>query len=328
MPETTVYDVARLAGVSIATVSRAFTSPDKLREDTKKKVYAAATALDYHPSAIARAMAKQSTDKIAFIICKKGATILDEFYARICESVMNTVNRSPFQLIISTAEDWKKRPQSKQIEGVILAGRADPAFITDFQRRGVAVVQVNNRTEGFDLPCVIADEADGVHQVISMLKSKGHTRIGMLAGQFSPYIVRSRYNAFLSAMEQSGLEVDKENIVMCDRDLESAIAGATTLLNKPNPPTAIFAINDILAAGVMKEASRMNIRVPEELAVVGFDNSSACALTEPELTSVHVDCSRMGEACTELLLELIEHHTDVPRVTTIPVTLVERKSSG
>lgn len=116
----TIYDVSRLSGVSTATISRAFSNPELVRESTRRKVFEAAEVLHYYPNAIARAMARQRTDKIAFLICKKRATILDEFYAGICEGSMRETNKSDYQLVISTAADWDMAPstaQSKQIEG-------------------------------------------------------------------------------------------------------------------------------------------------------------------------------------------------------------------
>ena len=195
MDTPTIYDVSRLSGVSAATVSRAFTAPDRVREETRRKVLAAAEALGYQPSAIARAMARQQTDKIAFLICKKDATILDEFYASICEGVMRRANSTSYQLLISTAADWQRTGQSKQIEGVILAGDAEPSLISSFQRQGVAVVLVNHRASGFELPSVVADEQNGARQVIDHLTAYGHRRIALLAGRFSSYITSVRYNA-------------------------------------------------------------------------------------------------------------------------------------
>ena len=171
-------------------------SPGPLRP--RRRVYAAAEALHYQPSAIARAMARQQTDKIAFLICKEGATILDEFYASICEGVMRRANGTNYQLLISTAEEWTRTAQSKQIEGVILAGNAQADLISEFQRQNIPVVLVNNRAAGFNLPCIVADEAGGVRQVVSHLISAGHQRIAMLMGRFSPYVTSARYNAFLS----------------------------------------------------------------------------------------------------------------------------------
>ena len=196
----TIYDVSRLSGVSTATVSRAFSNPEQVREATRRKVFEAAEVLHYYPNAIARAMARQRTDKIAYLICKKDATILDEFYASICESIMRKVNRSDYQLLISTADDWHQTAstaQTKQIEGVILGGNAQAELVSELQSQNVAVVLVNNRMAGFDLPCVVSDERGGVRQALEHLMDRGHRHIAMVCGRFSPYIIGERYHAFL-----------------------------------------------------------------------------------------------------------------------------------
>lgn len=327
MNNPTIYDVSRLSGVSTATVSRAFSEPDRVREDTRRKVYQAAAALNYQPSAIARAMARQRTDKLAYIICKKGATILDEFYAGICEGVMRRANSMEYHLVVSTAEDWQRIPQSKQIDGAILAGDAEPDLISELQRQNVRVVLVNHVAPGFDLPCVVADEQDGVLQALRHLVDQGCNSIAMLAGRFSSYITSERYNAFISAMKKLGLSLREANVAMCDRDIVSATQAALSLLDRPDRPQAVFAFNDTLAAGVMKAAHRLGLHIPEDIAVVGYDDSTACTLLDPELTSVHVDCRQMGELCMDRMTALLDGETDVPRLTVVPVSLQIRNSS-
>lgn len=326
----TIYDVSRLSGVSTATISRAFSEPEKVREGTRRKVYEAAAALHYSPNAIARAMARQRTDKIAFLICKKGATILDEFYASICEGIMRETNGSDYLLLISTAEDWSQASataQSKQVEGVILGGDAQAELASEFQSKNVAVVLVNNRMAGFDLPCVVSDERGGVRQAVEHLMERGHRRIGMLAGRFAPYITGERYSAFLEVMEDHGLPVRDEDIKLCNPNVSDATQIALELLDRPDRPSAVFAANDIIAAATLKAAARLHLRVPEDLAVVGYDDSTACALTEPELTSVHIDCRQMGLLCVERLKAVLCGEEHVPRLTVVPTRLVVRRSS-
>ena len=326
----TIYDVSRLSGVSTATISRAFSEPEKVREGTRRKVYEAAAALHYSPNAIARAMARQRTDKIAFLICKKGATILDEFYASICEGIMRETNGSDYLLLISTAEDWSQASataQSKQVEGVILGGDAQAELVSEFQSKNVAVVLVNNRMAGFDRPCVVSDERGGVRQAVEHLMERGHRRIGMLAGRFAPYITGERYSAFLEVMEDHGLPVRDEDIKLCNPNVSDATQTALELLDRPDRPSAVFAANDIIAAATLKAAARLHLRVPEDLAVVGYDDSTACALTEPELTSVHIDCRQMGLLCVERLKAVLCGEEHVPRLTVVPTRLVVRRSS-
>ena len=239
MSNPTIYDVSRLSGVSTATVSRAFSEPERVaRDHAARDVYEAASAPQITSPARSRApWPRQRTDKIAFLICKKGATILDEFYAGICEGVMRRANSLDYQLIVSTAEDWQRIPQSKQIEGAILAGDAQPDLIAEFQRQNVKVVLANHVSPGFDLPCIIADEYDGVRQALSHLVARGHRQIAMLAGRFSSYITSERYNAFSRRHEGAGASrCDESSILMCERDAESAVQAARALLDRPKPP--------------------------------------------------------------------------------------------
>ncbi len=324
----TIYDVSRLSGVSTATVSRAFSEPGRVRAETLRRVYEAAEALHYHPNAIARAMARQRTDKIAYLICKKGATILDEFYAGICDGIMRTANRSDYQLLVSTEEDWRltvSAGQSKQIEGVILGGNAQPEMISGFQSQNVQVVLVNNNIAG--VPCVVADEAGGVGQVVDHLADRGHRHIAMLVGRVNPYVVRERYGAFLAAMAQRGLPVGPADVRMCDADVDSATEAASELLQGRDRPTAIVGGNDVVAAGVIKAARRLGMRLPEDLAVTGYDDSAVCPMLEPELTSVHIDCRQMGELAVARLTALLDGESEIPPLTVVPTLLRVRRST-
>lgn len=326
----TIYDVSRMAGVSIATVSRTYYEPEKVKEATRQRVYDAARVLRYYPNAIARAMVRQRTDKIAYLICKQGATILDEFYAGICDEVMRRANLADCQLLVSTASDWHtlgETAQSKQIEGVILAGNAPPDLITELQRQNVAIAMVNNQVAGLDIPCIVSDERGAMRQILNHLTDRGHRHIALVLGRFNPYITDQRYRAFTELMQEFGLPVQGTDVETCDANVESAAGAALRLLELPERPTAIVATNDTVAAGVIKTARRKGLRLPEDLAVTGMDDSTICTIIEPELTSVHIDCRRMGELCMECLMALLDGKTDVPRLTVVPTELVVRRSS-
>ena len=325
-----IYDVSRLSGVSTATVSRTFSCPSRVKEATRRKVYEAAEALNYSPNAIARSMAIQRTDKIAYLICKQGATILDEFYAGICDGILHTVNRTDYQLLVSTEEDWKlsgATAQSKSIEGVILGGKAEMSLISEFRAQGIPVVLVNYFVPGLELPSVVADEAGGVRQAMEHLISRGHKRIAMLAGRLNPYVLSERYNAFVAIMKERELPLKPNDVKMCDPDVKSAEAAARELLSLAPRPTAVLCANDVIAAGVCKAAHRLRLRLPEDLAVVGYDDASFCTMLDPELTSVHIDCRRMGELCVERMTELLGEKPDVSEFTVVPTELIVRRSS-
>ena len=149
----------------------------------------------------------------------------------------------------------------------------------------------------------------------------------MLAGRFSPYILGERYRAFLEVTQAHGLPADTRHIKLCDPTVESAAEACLELLSRQDRPTAIFGGNDVMAAGAMKAALRLGLRVPEDLAVTGLDDSSACGMLEPELPSVHIDCRRMGELSVARLQALLAGETDVPQVTVVPTELRVRGSS-
>ena len=148
---------------------------------------------------------------------------------------MRETNGSDYLLLISTAEDWSQASataQSKQVEGVILGGDAQAELVSEFQSKNVAVVLVNNRMAGFDLPCVVSDERGGVRQAVEHLMERGHRRIGMLAGRFAPYITGERYSAFLEVMEDHGLPVRDEDIKLCNPNVSDATQTALELLDR------------------------------------------------------------------------------------------------
>ena len=323
----TIYDVAKLSGVSTATISRAFSNPEQVRESTRRRVFETAEALHYYPNSIARAMARQRTDKIAFLICKKDATILDEFYARICESIMHCTNSLDYQLLISTEQEWHQTTQGKQIDGVLLGGNAGMDTIAELKNQNAAVVLINNRISGADLPCVISDEVGGMHQAVEHLYQKGHRSIALIAGRLCPYILGERYNAFLGAMNDFRLPVDPANIRMCEPTIEVATETALELLDRRDRPTAVIGANDVIAAGTYKAASRLGLRIPQDLAVIGVDDSTLCTVLEPELTSVHIDCHSMGELAVERLKALLHGETEEPRTTVVPTELRVRGST-
>ena len=325
----TVRDVAKLAGVSTATVSRSFADPESVKESTRERVFDASRILNYSPNAIARAMAKQRTDRIAFLICKPHSSILDEFYAGICEGIMAESNRRDYQLLISTEDDWMHTitPGSKQIDGVILGGYASLDTIHEFQRQNIPIVMVNNRISGVDFPYVLSDDEGGVRMAVDHLLERGHRRIALLAGRFSPYICSTRYNAFVETLQHHSITIDSRYITLCDADIESAAKAAEQILRQKNPPTAIFGTNDVLAVGAYKAAVRLGLRIPEDVAIVGYDDSSLCEVCEPELTSIRINRWEMGRKSVEVLTALLAGGEPPKEAFIIPTERIVRGSS-
>ena len=322
----TIRDVSKIAGVSTATVSRTFANPDSVREETRRKVMEAARLLNYSPNAIARSMARQQTEKLAFLICKKGSSILDEFYAGICDGIMKATNQSDYQLMITTEADWNTSKRN-QVDGMILGGDATIGLVSECRNQDIKVVLVNNEIEGFSFPCVINDEEKGMRLAIEHLLDRGHRKIGFLAGRFSPYISEKRYHAFQKILREHGVELPPGYIRITDTNLSSSMESARQMLMMKDRPTAIIGANDEIATGIMKAAIRMGLRIPEDLAVVGYDDSRVCSAVEPELTSVHIYRHEMGRQAAELMLQILRGEFPHRQKIVVDPTLHIRASS-
>ena len=328
----TILDVAKLCGYSKATVSRAFASPEQVSEKTRNKIYQAAQQLNYTPDAIARAMVRGRTDNIGFIIYEKQyPVVMNPFYSPIFESVMQTCGREGYSLFISSHGDLKlpngQTCVKKQLDGIILAGHSDEQLVSDLRRQNMPVVLLNNELDMDDLTCITTDQYGGAALAMRHLIEKGHRRIGLLAGNFSPHVYMSRYNAYRDVLTENGCEIDPQLIKTIEPTVEDAIESTQKLLALENRPTALFCTNDTIAIGAVKAILRSGLRIPEDIAVVGYDDSENSRMIEPELTTVQVDKTAMGRLAAERLIALIEG--EAPRKETIQTTvkLVVRKST-
>ena len=217
MPST-IIDVARKCGYSKATVSRAYTEPDRVSERARNKIYAAAKSLNYTPNAIARAMVRQRTENIAFIIHEKQSpAVLNPFYSPILEAVMRESTRRSYSVFVVTNQDVQLPNGDlyikKQMDGVIFVGEANPAVIVKLRELNIPVVLLNNLLDMENLLCITTSHYEGAVSAVNHLCARGHRRIGLLAGRFSPQVNEARYNGYFDTLAQQGLEADPRYVL-------------------------------------------------------------------------------------------------------------------
>lgn len=331
MPST-IIDVAKDCGYSKATVSRAFASPETVSDKARKRIYASAKRLNYAPNAIARAMVRQRTENIAFIINEKQyPAILNPFYSPILETVLREGNRRNYSLFIATQQDMRlpngELYFKKQMDGVIFAGEADRGLIEELMSQRIPVVLLNNYLNIEGLPCVAADHVTGAAAATNHLYERGHRKIGLLSGRFSRQIVEARLNGYLKALSEHALPVDNRFIVDLEPTIDEAQRAMERLLELPNRPTAFFCTNDTIAAGAMKAVIRAGLRVPADVALVGFDDSYISRTVEPELTTVRIDPTAMGRTAAETLFRMIDGEVPEEGLIQIPAELIVRGST-
>lgn len=328
----TIIDVARLCGYSKATVSRAYASPETVSEKTREKVYAAAKKLNYTPNAIARAMVRQRTENIAFIIHERQyPAILNPFYSPLLEAAMQEGTRRNYSLFVTTSQDVRLPNGDvyikKHMDGVIFAGEADARTIGELRKQNIPVVLVNNRLDLEGLLCVSADHYGGAVQATEHLCRRGHRKIGLLAGRFSPQVSEARARGFFQTLRDWDVAADPSFVVDVEPTLEDSEAAVGRLLQEPDRPSALFCTNDTIAAGAMKAIFHAGLKIPEDIAVVGFDDSFISRVVAPELTTVRIDVDRMGRLAARRLFDLIDGKEVSDTYIEIPTELVVRGST-
>jgi LacI family transcriptional regulator len=329
----TIDEVAALAGVSPMTVSRAI-NQGKVRDDTRERVMRAVQALGYTPNLAASTLAAAQHTRIALIYTNPSGAYLRELLVGLLRGASNAA----IQLVIHywdnldpAAERKAARALNGRVDGVILPPPLceSPVAVTELVKAGIPVVAIASGHLRDDISCVRIDDFHAGKEMTEHLIQQGHTRIGFIRGRNDLSASARRYDGFVTALHDAGLEVEPGLVQQGDYTYRSGLAAAELLLAHPQPPTAIFASNDDMAAAAISVAHRRGLDVPRDLSVVGFDDTSAATTVWPELTTLHQPIAEMADAAIDILLRTIRHRSDDARVLTdhvLPHGLVMRDS--
>jgi LacI family transcriptional regulator len=329
----TIDEVAALAGVSPMTVSRAI-NQGKVRDDTRARVMRAVQALGYTPNLAASTLAAAQHTRIALIYTNPSGAYLRELLVGLLRGASNAA----IQLVIHywdnldpAAERKAARALNGRVDGVILPPPLceSPVAVTELVKAGIPVVAIASGHLRDDISCVRIDDFHAGKEMTEHLIQQGHTRIGFIRGRNDLSASARRYDGFVTALHDAGLEVEPGLVQQGDYTYRSGLAAAELLLAHHRPPTAIFASNDDMAAAAISVAHRRGLDVPRDLSVVGFDDTSAATTVWPELTTLHQPIAEMADAAIDILLRTIRHRSDDARVLTdhvLPHGLVMRDS--
>ncbi|WP_405801078.1 LacI family DNA-binding transcriptional regulator [Streptomyces sp. NBC_01506] len=299
----TIHDVARSAGVSRQTVSRALNDKGEIHGSTKQRVLDAALALGYRPSRFARGLVRQDTISVGLVI----PDLLNPFFTEVAAAALEAARaRGWHVLVYDTADSAEEERGTLEV----IASQVD-AVVGYFSRsedeiekltRGVPVVLIDRerRTERFS--SIRIDGADGVKAAITHLVKTGHRRIGMLdhAGRSEPSV---RHAWFAAAMVACGL--DAGPVRGADQSVEGGESALEALLAEHPDVTAVFTFNDIIAIGALRAARRLGRHIPRDLAVIGFDGLRLGTLVEPPLSTVALDTRALGALAVEQAARLL-----------------------
>ncbi len=327
----TLHDVAKAAGVSIATVSATINQSAYVSPELQERVRKAVAELGYHPDAIARSLKKRSTQTLGLII----SDITNPFFTALVRGIEDGANARGYALILCNTDERLEKEQaylhllrSRRVDGLIMA----PAGGVDdyhgfFVQAKTPLVFIDRRIPTVPADAVVVDNTSGARQVVEYLTRLGHRRIGAITGLPQISTTHERVEGYRSALEGAGLSVDPALMQCGNSRLEGGHRAALTLLALPRRPTAIFATNNVMAIGLMRAVAERGLRCPEDISVACFDDFEWASVFRPRLTTVAQPTYDMGARAAEVLFARLDGSlTGGPKEILLSPTLMIRDS--
>ncbi|HEY8347047.1 MAG TPA: LacI family DNA-binding transcriptional regulator [Symbiobacteriaceae bacterium] len=327
----TIRDVARHAGVSVATVSYVLNNDPRISPETRRKVLAAIRELDYHPNSWAQGLAKRQPDIVGLLM--PAPRHADPFLLEFISGVIDVTAAHHVGLLLlhagRGADDPPRELLRRRVGGVIvLESRAIDPRVEWLQKRGIPFV-LFGRCQNVDVSYWIdVDNVAGARMAVEHLIDLGHRRIGYIGAPLMYMFAQFRLQGYREALEYHGLPLIPELVREGDLTEEGGYVSAAAMLQQKERPTAILAASDIMARGALRAIRDQGLRVPEDVALVGFDGTPLSAYTDPPLTTVRQPVYEIGRDVAELLLKIIAHPDTEKTRKLIQPTLVIRESSG
>jgi LacI family transcriptional regulator len=311
----TSWTVAREAGVSQSTVSRALRGDRRVREETRRRVDEAARRLGYVPNSLASSLVSRSTHTVAVIV----ADLTNPFFPSLLTPIHDELQLLGYRVVlfaertdIPTGQETLNRLLDRSIDGVLITtATLGSPFAGELRRRGLPMVLLNRYIDGLDVDRAVSDNHGGALIGGRHLLELGHRRVGIIRGPSNTSTSRDRTAGLLEALGEQGIGQDPQLIRDGTYSHQSGYQHARDLLRLPDPPTAIFCANDVVAFGAIDAALSLGVRVPEDVSILGFDDIPMASWEVFQLTTLRQPMGDMARAAARMLAERIEHPTDI-----------------
>ena len=331
---TTIKDIAKYLNVSTTTVSRALNDKSDISLTMRQKVLQVAIMLDYKPNSVAISLRKKSANKLIGVILP---VVDHHFFSTILRGITTTGFHDDYLIMIGESNHDVTREKEilnqfndHYVAGVIFIPSRHKSSKTNvdlLSRRNTPFILIDRTFEKFNGSYIQHDDFQGAYQATKHLISRGCTRIAMLRGDQECSVSEARHDGFKAAIGNHNLPYNQELIISCtNASKEEGIEATRSLYSRSNPPDGIFCITDYLAVGVIEYTKSKGIRIPEQLAIVGYSNSEISKSVTPKLTTVAQDGYEMGRLAKEYLIQMCLHN-DVQRQMVFPSELIVRQST-
>ena len=330
----TIRDVARLSGVSPMTVSRVINESERVRPDTRRRVEEAIAELGYVPSRLARGLIRQRTGTLALIV----PDVANPFFTLIVRGAEDVARRAGYRVILcDTGSDLGVEREvieemlAHRVEGIAIAPVSDRsrAHLRRLVKFGVPFVLIDRSVPGVDSDVVLGDSTGGARRLVRHLISLGHSRIGFVVESGEVSTARDRRRGYEEALADAGLPLEPELVAEATADPAGGLAGMRELLALERRPTAVFTVNNLVALGAIEAVRAHGLEVPDDVALVCFDDIEYASRLYPFLTVMAQPAETFGTLGTQLLLERIEGRgPESHRQVVLAAEFVVRKSCG
>ncbi len=328
----TIRDVAREAGVSIATVSRVFNNSSLVSEDTAKRVMQVAARFDYWPNSAAQSLTTNRSNTLGVLL----PDLFGEFYSEVIRGIDSLARRESYQIMLSSSHADNEeilmaaRSMLGRIDGLLMMAPDDASAdtVSRIQRR-IPLVLLNPATDSPQNCSVSIDNYSGAREAVNHLLKLGHLRIAMVAGPQGNVDANERLRGFTQALSEAGHDPRDAIVVQGDFREPSGFSAGIELMNHVPRPTAVFVANDSMAVGLLAALESLGVEVPGDLAVVGFDDVDIARYLRPPLTTVHIDAFTLGQRAAQMMVSQIQSpEKKASHSIKLPAVLKIRRSCG
>lgn len=325
-------DIAKMAGVSKSTVSRALKNDSRVKEETKNKIIKLARKHNYKPNKVAQALAEKHTKIIAVMLPSAPRSVSDPFFLEFLHGINNIAYQQGYSLTIPPVEkenfaSFKKVNENINVDGVILTEPLlnDPR-IKYLKENNIPFVYNGNPMAGDDTAWVDTDNQLGACQAVNYLIKNGHRKIAAVTGPLALVAGRYRLEGYYQALRENEIEVNMDWVFESDFTEKGAYSAAKKLIKYHQEITAVFAANDLMALGIIKSLKDAGLKIPRDLSLIAYDSIKLGEYIEPPLTTVENTSLKKGEKAVELLIKIIEEQEIDKKQILFPPQLIIRDS--
>jgi DNA-binding LacI/PurR family transcriptional regulator len=328
----TLEDISNHLGLSVSTVSKALNAYDDVAPRTKQRVVDAAEELGYHPNVAARSLRRGRTDRIG-LLTDNSIGFLRDYLGEVVPGAAMATEARENNLVLYTAANNRPNAvericRAREVDGVVLIWASElEQVIATLSAENVPFVVLGRSSDDPDVSYIVANNKRGAYELTAHLIEQGHTRIGFTT---RPELVETnaeRFAGYCQALDDAGVTFDRELIIPTRIEPNSGYKAMQTFLDRPAPPTAVFAFHDLLAVDALRAIEERGLRVPDDMALAGFEGLRSSLTTDPPITTVAQPLGTMGRMAVEMLFKLIDDKAQPAQQVTVSVELQVRRST-